>query len=63
MITETETLNDAAEVEDEAQVARRMDPELRTLGALLRMIENLEEPARGRVVAYLSSRYSSGGRS
>lgn len=39
---------------------RRMDPELRTLGAILRQIEELDEPARGRVMAYLCSRYQQG---
>ena len=36
---------------------RKMDPELRVLGLLLREIEELDASARSRVVAFLSHRY------
>lgn len=36
---------------------RRLDPELCTMGAMLRLLESLPEPARGRVVQWLGSRY------
>lgn len=43
--------------EDTESSRRRLDPELRVMGLLLRAIEELEAPARARVVAWLSSRY------
>ena len=43
--------------EDTESSRRRLDPELRVMGLLLREIEDLEPPARARVVAWLSSRY------
>lgn len=36
---------------------RRMDEELKILGQMLRTLSRLDEPARARVVAYLSSRF------
>ena len=46
--------------EDPEDSSRKMDPELRLMGLLLRKIEDLEPPARARVVAWLSSRYQEG---
>lgn len=37
---------------------RKMDPEIKVLSALVRTIDDLEEPARARVVAWLASRYA-----
>lgn len=34
-----------------------MDDELRTIAAMLRMLQDLEEPARARVITYLSARF------
>ena len=45
--------------EDTESSRRRLDPELRVMGLLLRAIEELEAPARARVVAWLSHRYYS----
>lgn len=44
--------------DDEPDTDRRMDPEVRVMGKLLRTLDELEEPAKGRVVAWLSSRYA-----
>lgn len=44
--------------EEEATATRRMDPELRVMGAMLRQLEDLDEPARGRVVRWLSERHA-----
>lgn len=41
----------------EALGGRRLDPELRAMGAMLRMLAELDPEARGRVVRYLSSRF------
>lgn len=50
-----------AEIEVEDQEApgggRRLDPELRVIGAVLRLLDELDEPAKGRAVRYLSDRY------
>lgn len=43
--------------EEEGATRRATDPELRVMGRVLREIEDLKEPARGRVVRWLSSRY------
>ena len=45
----------AAEVE-EAQ-GRKMDPEILVMSRMLRMIEELGEAAKARVMAYLLARY------
>jgi hypothetical protein len=42
---------------EDTGTSRRMDDELRVIAAILRLIEGLEEPAKGRVMAYLSARY------
>ena len=42
---------------EEQPGSRRLDPELRTMGAMLRMLDDLDDKARARVVTYLSSRY------
>ena len=38
---------------------RKQDPELLTIGRILRMLDELEDRSRARVVVYLSSRYAS----
>ncbi len=38
---------------------RKMDPELRSISAILRLLEELDEQARERVVAYITHRYVS----
>ena len=45
------------EQDDTESSRRRLDPELRVMGLLLREIEELDDPARARVVAWLNSRY------
>ena len=54
--------NEPARIEDEAAEeatsGRRMDPELKVLGAMIRLLDELDEPARGRAVTWLASRYS-----
>ncbi len=49
-------------IENEEQGSRRMDLELRTIGAMLRMLDDMDDSARARVVTYLSSRFQSGGK-
>lgn len=54
---ELPTQNEADERPEEEQGGGRgMDPELRTMGSMLRQLEKLDKPARARVVAWLSSR-------
>lgn len=47
--------------DDEADVdegtRRRLDPELRVLGAIIRLLDEVELPARNRIVAYLAARF------
>lgn len=45
-----------------AEQARRMDPELRAMAAMLRMLTDLSPPTRRRVVAWLSDRFREVGR-
>lgn len=42
---------------EENQSTRRMDHELRIMGTMLRLLDELDEPARGRVVRWLQDRY------
>lgn len=52
--------NAEIEVEDEQESAtggRKMDRELKGIAALLRILDEHDEPARGRMVRYLSDRY------
>lgn len=52
----------AAEESGEEQASgRKMDPELKIMGSMLRQLEELDEPAKARVVTWLSSRYKSEG--
>ena len=47
------------DVEDESQGTRRtMDPELRTIAAILRLLDDMPDRARDRIVSYLSDRYT-----
>lgn len=43
---------------DDEGPARRTDPELLVIGRMLRLLDDLDEPAKGRVVRYLHERYS-----
>lgn len=36
---------------------RKMDSELKTIGSILRQLNELEQPAQSRVIAYLASRF------
>ena len=47
------------EVEETTATGRKLDPELRTMGAMLRLLEDLDEDARPRVVNWLTSRFKS----
>lgn len=57
--------NDQPEATNETEAAekagqrREMDPEVRVLGQILRIIDELPEDARVRVVAFIASRYKS----
>lgn len=44
--------------EEEGTATRRMDPELRCMGAILRQLDDVDEPAKGRVVRWLCDRYA-----
>lgn len=53
-------MNDTECFEKEAQDRERttkMDPELRAIGQMLRILEELEPQGRARAVAYLMCRY------
>lgn len=45
------------EPEEDVGSDRSMDKEVRLMGRLVRMLNEVEEPARNRVVAWLSARY------
>ncbi len=45
------------DAQEDSETRRRMDPELRVMAAMLRMLDELHEEARVRVVAYISNRY------
>jgi len=47
------------EDDDTTDRGRRLDPELRIMGAMLRQLEALDAAARARVMAYLNSRVES----
>ncbi len=58
--TDTLPLNPPpADQAEEEESGRRMDPELRTMGAMLRMLADLDDAACARVVRYLSARFPS----
>jgi hypothetical protein len=42
---------------EEEEAGRGMDPEVRAIGRILRLLNDIEEPARSRVIAYLYSRF------
>jgi hypothetical protein len=46
------------EAEEKEGSGRKMDPELRVMAGMLRSLDELEEPARGRVVYWLYHRYA-----
>lgn len=54
-VDKTEAVLDDEEAE--ATSSRQQDPELRVIGKIIRTLNDLDEPARGRVMAYLSDRY------
>ena len=51
-------LGDELNGEEESAPSRKWDRELLAMAALLRTLEDLSEPARARVVAWLSSRHA-----
>lgn len=53
MATQTELAD-----QDEG-TGRRMDQELLTMGRMLRMLEDLDDPAAARVVTWLAARFNS----
>lgn len=44
--------------EAEADEGRRMDAELKVMGAIMRLLDKVEEPAQTRIVSYINSRYT-----
>lgn len=55
MANETELLESD---ETEATTNRKMDAELRTMGAILRLLDEMNDQARARVIDYLSKRFN-----
>jgi len=55
MTTTQEIVN--SEVEQERDGSRRMDPELRIMGQMLRMLDELDVRTGSRIVAWLSARF------
>ncbi len=54
-----ETVTTPEEQEDDTGTSRRsMDAELRILGAIIRTLNEVEEPAQSRIVAYIANRYA-----
>lgn len=51
---------ESQEGEEATEERRRMDPEIRCLGEIMRTLDKLEVPARERIVAFISSRYKEG---
>jgi predicted transcriptional regulator len=45
---------------EEADTGRKMDAEIRTISGIIRTLNDLDEAARRRVVAYIASRYVEG---
>ncbi len=43
--------------QEEDRGSRRMDPELKSMSAMLRCLEELDEAAKERVVAWIAARY------
>lgn len=57
----TMNVNEAATTpidEDEADTGRRMDDELKVMGAIIRLLNNVDEPAQSRIVNYIASRFA-----
>lgn len=48
----------AEDEREEESGGRRMDPELKAMAAILRILDTIAEPARGRAVRWMSDRYS-----
>ena len=46
------------EPKDEAEGNRRMDPEVLILSRIMRMLDDVDTTARGRLVRYLCDRYA-----
>ncbi len=53
MASETETPTEQEEEEN----SRKMDPEIRLIGQMLRDLQNIDEAGRVRIVSYIASRY------
>lgn len=52
-----ETIND--DDTEETSGSRKMDPELKAIGAILRLLEDLDNPrVKARVVGYIVARYA-----
>lgn len=43
--------------DDPEESTRAMDPEIRVMGQMVRIVEKIDEPARGRVIEWLRARY------
>ena len=54
-------MSEETDLLDKQDQGRRMDPELLVMGRMLRLLEELDEPAKGRVVRYLYDRWCKGG--
>lgn len=44
--------------DEEETGTRRMDEEVKAISAILRLLADLEEPAKERIIAYVSDRFA-----
>ena len=47
--------------DNEREATRRLDPELKVIGAIIRLLDGLDLPARTRAVQWLTSRFGQEG--
>ena len=45
------------EAENESGTGRSMDAEIKVMGKIIRILDDLDEPAKTRIMAYLAARY------
>jgi hypothetical protein len=54
----TELTPPEADEEEEVSTGRQMDPELRTISAIIRLLREIDEDAKARVIQYVYARYA-----